>query len=66
MIIRQNMRPKNVLWFSCVLEIDIAKISHTLDFIFRNIIFGTFHHGEHISDSGLKAVVGASQCIFVR
>ena len=34
--------------------------------IFGNITVGTFHHGEKISDSGLKTVTGTSQWVFVR
>ena len=54
MILDQIIRPESILWFSCVLKIDPAEVSHNLDFIFRNIIVETFHHGENISNIGLK------------
>ena len=57
MSIDQNIRPEIILWFSCVLKIDPAEISNNLDFIFRNITVGTFHHGENVSDSGMTYFV---------
>jgi len=53
MSICQNIRFQSILWYSCVLTIDPAGVSHNLNFIFRNIKVGTFHHGENVSDSGM-------------
>ena len=53
MSIGQNVQSESILWLSSVLIIDPAEVSHNLDFIFRNITFGIFHHGENISGSGL-------------
>ena len=66
MSICQNIRFQSILWFSCVLKIDPARVSWILDFIFRNITVRTFHLCENMSDSGLKTVMGTSQWVFVR
>ena len=42
MSIGQNIQPEIILWFSWVLKIDTAGVSHNLDLIFRNITVGTF------------------------
>ena len=65
MSICQNIRFQSILWFSCVLKIDPAGVSQILDFTFRNITVGTFHHGENISNSGLKTAMGANRWVFV-
>ena len=66
MSIGQNMQPEIILWFGCVLKIDPAGVFHNINFIFKHITVGTFHHGENISNSDLKNVMGASQWVFVR
>ena len=65
MSIDQNIRLEIILWLSCVLKIYSAGVFHNLEFIVRNITVGTFHHGEKISNSGLKTLMGTSQCFFV-
>ena len=66
MSIGQNILNERILSSSCVLIIDITGVSHNLDFIFRNITVGTFHHGENIPNSGLKTVMGDSRWVIVR
>ena len=66
MSIGQNIRTESILWFGCVLIIDPAGVSHILDFSFRNITVGTFHHCENISDISLKTVTITYWWVFVR
>ena len=66
MSIGQNIWTEIILWFNCVLKIDPAEVSHNFDFICQNITVGTFHHGENVSNSSLKTVMGANRWVFIR